>query len=66
MDPKLVSSKEDYEVAYIAKKFDMARREVRRIMMECGKNGNPCRSRKVIYKAIREINTPTEESLNIK
>ncbi len=54
-DHKLVSSKEDYEVAYIAKKFDIARKEVRRIMMECGKNGNTCRSRKVIYKAIRQM-----------
>ncbi len=54
-DPKLVSSKEDYEVAYIAKKFNISIQEVWDIMMECGKNGNPCRSRKVIYKAIRQM-----------
>ena len=53
-DKKLVAAKEKYEIAYISKKFDISPSEVKNIMLNLGKDGKLCRSRKMIYKAIRE------------
>lgn len=54
-DRDLVSSKQEYEPQKIADKFDIPVSKVREIMLQVGKDGKPCRSRKVIYKAIREM-----------
>ena len=54
MDNKLAASKQKYEIDYIAKKFSITYKEVKCIMKNLGKNGKLCRSRKMIYKEIRE------------
>ena len=54
MDSKLAASKQKYEIDYIAKKFSITSKEVKAIMKKLGKNGKLCRSRKMIYQAIRE------------
>ena len=56
-DQKLAASQQKYEIDYIAKKFSITSREVKLIMKNLGKNGKLCRSRKMIYKAIREAVT---------
>jgi len=54
-DPKLVAAKESHEseVKYISKTYKIPIKVVRQTMKDCGKNGNPARSRKVIYAALR-------------
>ena len=54
MDNKLAASKQKYEIDYIAKKFQITSKEVKAIMKKLGKDGKLCRSRKIIYKEIRE------------
>lgn len=50
MDPKLVAQ---VEAAYIARTYKIPIAVVRSTMKEIGKNGKPCRSRKLIYAALR-------------
>lgn len=54
-DRKLVSAKEKYEAAYIAKKWKIPVADVRKVMKEKGKKGKMARSRKVIYQGLREM-----------
>lgn len=53
MDPKLVASKQRAEVAYVAKKMKVTQKIARKIMLEIGGNGKPCRSRRKIESAIK-------------
>ena len=55
MDPKLVAEKQQHEVAYISKKFKITSKNLKAIMLQIGKNGKPCRSRKVIYAKLRSL-----------
>ncbi len=55
-DPKLVAAKEDNEreVKHICSRFKIPIAAVRKVMMDTGKDGRPCRSRKIIYAALRK------------
>jgi len=57
MDPKLIASKEndESEIKYVAKAFKIPIAAVRLATKICGKNGIPCRSRKVIYNYLRGL-----------
>ena len=55
MDAALVAAKENHEseVKYISKRYKIPIKAVREAMKATGKNGKPCRSRKVIYAYLR-------------
>ncbi len=52
-DHKLVAANQKYEPQYIANKFNMSIGIVIQTMLESGKDGKYCRSRKKIYEALR-------------
>lgn len=58
-DAKLVAERQEYEVRDIAYKFDISKDVVRAVMLKLGKNGKYCRSRRMIYKEIREMQNTT-------
>ena len=55
MDPKLVSSKEPWEAAHIARKHKEPVALVRQAIATANKNGKPCRSRWRVEKRLKEI-----------
>lgn len=55
MDRKLVSSKQKWEPAEIARKFKRPVSMVREAIKTANKNGKPCRSRVKVEKRMLEI-----------